>query len=96
MKKIVLLCFVFPVAAVTLRSGPISEDVKFFRDDPAKYWDVPSLMKVPHFRPNPFPDSDTPGMKSFLVAGKGHEDYQILANETIHFDDREKVKEIFG
>ena len=31
-----------------------------------------------------------------LIAGKGHEDYQILANETIHFDDREKVKEIFG
>ncbi len=31
-----------------------------------------------------------------LIAGKGHEDYQILAHETIHFDDREKVKEIFG
>ena len=31
-----------------------------------------------------------------LVAGKGHEDYQILANQTIYFDDREKVKEIFG
>ena len=31
-----------------------------------------------------------------LVAGKGPEDYQILANETIHFDDREKVREIFG
>lgn len=31
-----------------------------------------------------------------LVAGKGHEDYQILATETIHFDDREKVREIFG
>lgn len=31
-----------------------------------------------------------------LIAGKGHEDYQILATETIHFDDREKVKEIFG
>ena len=31
-----------------------------------------------------------------LVAGKGHEDYQILASETIHFDDREKVREIFG
>ena len=31
-----------------------------------------------------------------LLAGKGHEDYQILADETIHFDDREKVRQIFG
>ena len=30
-----------------------------------------------------------------VLAGKGHEDYQILATETIHFDDREKVREIF-
>lgn len=26
-----------------------------------------------------------------VIAGKGHEDYQILKNETIHFDDREEV-----
>lgn len=26
-----------------------------------------------------------------LIAGKGHEDYQILADETIHFDDREQA-----
>ena len=45
-----------------------------FRDDPAKYWDVAALMKVPKYRPNPFPDSDTPGMKSFLVTGKGPKD----------------------
>lgn len=31
-----------------------------------------------------------------LIAGKGHEDYQILAHETIHFDDREKVREIWS
>ncbi|MBQ4115295.1 UDP-N-acetylmuramoyl-L-alanyl-D-glutamate--2,6-diaminopimelate ligase [bacterium] len=30
-----------------------------------------------------------------ILAGKGHEDYQIIGVETIHFDDREKVREIF-
>ena len=29
-----------------------------------------------------------------LIAGKGHEDYQIFAEETIHFDDREVATEV--
>jgi len=29
-----------------------------------------------------------------VIAGKGHEPYQIFKNETIHFDDREVVREI--
>jgi UDP-N-acetylmuramoyl-L-alanyl-D-glutamate--2,6-diaminopimelate ligase len=28
-----------------------------------------------------------------LIAGKGHEDYQIFADRTIHFDDREVASE---
>ena len=27
-----------------------------------------------------------------LLAGKGHEDYQIFADHTIHFDDREVAR----
>ena len=28
-----------------------------------------------------------------IIAGKGHENYQILKNETIHFDDREEARQ---
>ncbi len=28
-----------------------------------------------------------------VIAGKGHEDYQIFADQTIHFDDREVARE---
>ncbi len=33
---------------------------------------------------------------SVIIAGKGHENYQILKDKTIHFDDAETAKEILG
>ncbi|WP_434358378.1 UDP-N-acetylmuramoyl-L-alanyl-D-glutamate--2,6-diaminopimelate ligase [Parasalinivibrio latis] len=31
-----------------------------------------------------------------LVAGKGHEDYQVLASGTVHYSDRETVQQLLG
>jgi UDP-N-acetylmuramoyl-L-alanyl-D-glutamate--2,6-diaminopimelate ligase len=31
-----------------------------------------------------------------LIAGKGHETYQILASEIIHFDDREVARQVLA
>ena len=31
-----------------------------------------------------------------LIAGKGHEDYQIIGDEKRYFDDREKARSVLG
>jgi UDP-N-acetylmuramyl tripeptide synthase len=31
-----------------------------------------------------------------VIAGKGHEDYQIIGKETFHFDDKEVAREVLG
>jgi UDP-N-acetylmuramoyl-L-alanyl-D-glutamate--2,6-diaminopimelate ligase len=31
-----------------------------------------------------------------VIAGKGHEDYQIIGTEKHHFDDREEIRSAFA
>lgn len=33
---------------------------------------------------------------TLLLAGKGHEEYQVLADRTIYFDEKQIVEEILG
>ena len=37
-----------------------------------------------------------PESSTILIAGKGHETYQIIGNTKYHFDEREIVNEIFS
>ena len=41
------------------------------RDDPTKHWNFEELKDAPACRANPFPESDYPGLKAFLVQGRG-------------------------
>ena len=50
----------------------------------AKYEEGQRILKV--IKPNDF----------VIIAGKGHENYQILKDKTIHFDDREVVLEYWS
>ncbi|MBW7996425.1 MAG: UDP-N-acetylmuramoyl-L-alanyl-D-glutamate--2,6-diaminopimelate ligase [Candidatus Glassbacteria bacterium] len=51
----------------------------------------PDRRKAIHAALEMMADGDT-----LLIAGKGHEDYQILPTGTIHFDDREVAREKLG
>ena len=43
----------------------------FEREDPAKYWDLAELSKIPECRLSPYKESEFPGLKALLVKGKG-------------------------
>ena len=31
-----------------------------------------------------------------MIAGKGHENYQVFKDQVVHFDDRETARELLG
>jgi len=57
-------------------------------------WDPPGYVVIPDRREaiHKAIQSTGPG-DVVLIAGKGHEDYQILGNKKVHFDDREEAVE---
>ena len=57
-------------------------------------WDVPGYVVIPDRREaiHKAIHLADPG-DAVLIAGKGHEDYQILGNQKVHFDDREEAAE---
>jgi len=58
---------------------------------------LPNVLEIPDRRQaiNELLGMAEPGDALFIL-GKGHEDYQILGTQRIHFDDREVVREILA
>ena len=67
---------------------------KYEISDLSADWDIPGYVLIPDRREaiRRAIQSARPG-DMVLLAGKGHEDYQILGNKKIHFDDSEEAEE---
>ncbi|HET7656673.1 MAG TPA: UDP-N-acetylmuramoyl-L-alanyl-D-glutamate--2,6-diaminopimelate ligase [Bacillales bacterium] len=80
--------------AVFTSDNPRSEDPESIIRDmeegvkTADYVSIPDRTEAIQYAINEAEANDI-----LLIAGKGHETYQIIGDETIHFDDREKARE---
>jgi UDP-N-acetylmuramoyl-L-alanyl-D-glutamate--2,6-diaminopimelate ligase len=74
--------------------NPRSEDPQAIVNDMLAGLRAPQLASVEHNRFDAlrFALSQAGEQDIILLAGKGHEDYQVLANETIHYSDRESAQ----
>ena len=83
--------------AVVTSDNPRSEDPLKIIDDVLKGFKNPQKAIVEPDRGSAIALLKTIAKENdvVIVAGKGHEDYQILKDKTIHFDDREEVKKVF-
>jgi UDP-N-acetylmuramoyl-L-alanyl-D-glutamate--2,6-diaminopimelate ligase len=69
----------------------ISDIVVGMQKSGGKYMIEPDRAKAIHLAIDEAREGDI-----VLLAGKGHEDYQIFADHTIHFDDREEAAKALG
>ncbi|ENS4970587.1 UDP-N-acetylmuramoyl-L-alanyl-D-glutamate--2,6-diaminopimelate ligase [Vibrio fluvialis] len=74
--------------------NPRSEDPQAIVNDMLAGLKAPQLASVEHnrFEALRLALSQAGEQDIILLAGKGHEDYQVLANETIHYSDRESAQ----
>ncbi len=82
---------------ILTNDNPRTEDPEQIMEDVLKGIQVPAAVTVEYDRQEAIRlalAEAEPG-DVVLIAGKGHEDYQILGREKVHFDDREVVKEFF-
>lgn len=78
--------------------NPRSEDPALITNDMLAGLVQPDAAHVIHHRFDAcqFALSQANEHDIILLAGKGHEDYQVLANETIHYSDRETAQQLLG
>jgi UDP-N-acetylmuramoyl-L-alanyl-D-glutamate--2,6-diaminopimelate ligase len=78
--------------------NPRSEDPALITNDMLAGLMQPDAAHVIHHRFDAcqFALSQANEHDIILLAGKGHEDYQVLANETIHYSDRETAQQLLG
>ncbi|MFC1234643.1 UDP-N-acetylmuramoyl-L-alanyl-D-glutamate--2,6-diaminopimelate ligase [Vibrio sp. F74] len=78
--------------------NPRSEDPKSIFKDMLAGLNTPRLVQTEHDRYQALllASDNANSNDIILLAGKGHEDYQVLENETIHYSDRESALKILG
>jgi UDP-N-acetylmuramoyl-L-alanyl-D-glutamate--2,6-diaminopimelate ligase len=77
--------------------NPRTEDPQRILDDvvigvKADIGDKPMIVEGDRHKCIQMAISEAQSGDTILIAGKGHEDYQIIGREKIHFDDREEAQ----
>ncbi|GAL36430.1 UDP-N-acetylmuramoylalanyl-D-glutamate-2,6-diaminopimelate ligase [Vibrio maritimus] len=78
--------------------NPRSEDPKAIVEDMLAGMSVPEAALVEHqrFNATQLAVKHAKASDIILLAGKGHEDYQVIGNDNVHYSDRETAAQLLG
>ncbi|MEZ8194963.1 UDP-N-acetylmuramoyl-L-alanyl-D-glutamate--2,6-diaminopimelate ligase [Vibrio cortegadensis] len=84
--------------AILTDDNPRSEDPGLIVQDMLGGLEKPDLAIVEHdrFKAAEYAFTHAGENDIILLAGKGHEDYQVLAHDTVHYSDRETAQSLLG